>query len=126
MALEPLLRLKTDIVETGETRILVIHFSGKITSDNIFDLNQRIKKIFTDGIYNCILNVSELEYLNSTGIAMFLTIAKTTEQNKGRLVLTKPSDFVKDLFNMTDLDSRFEIVDSYDDAMAIFTEKTEK
>ena len=120
MDLDPLLRFKTEIKNSGDTKVLVLYFSGKITSDNIFDLNHKIKTIFKEGIYNCILYLSELEYINSTGIAMLLTIAKTIEQNSGKLVLTKPTSFVKDLFDMTDLDTRFEIVEDVDSALALF------
>ena len=46
MDLDPLLRFKTEIKNSGDTKVLVLYFSGKITSDNIFDLNHKIKTIF--------------------------------------------------------------------------------
>ena len=120
MSLNQLLRVKTEIEQFNETKVVIIYFSGKITSDNIFDLNLKIKNIFSEGYYHCIIHLAGLEYINSTGIAMLLTIAKTIEKNNGKLVLTKPSTFVKDLFDMTDLDSRFEIVESLQTAKEVF------
>ncbi|MDH5717214.1 MAG: STAS domain-containing protein [Spirochaetia bacterium] len=116
MSVNPLLRLKVEIENIDGKKVIILFFSGKINSDNVFDINQRIKKVFEEGIYNCIIHLSELEYLNSTGIAMFLTIARTIEQNGGKLILTKPSDFVKDLFDLTDLESRFKFVNSMEEA----------
>lgn len=120
MKLGPLLRLKTEKEHLGNKDVLVLYFSGKITSDNVFDLNHRIKTIFEDGIYNCIIHLNELEYINSTGIAMLLTIAKTIEQNSGKLVLTQPSSFIKDLLDMTDLQQRFDIVTDIESARKSF------
>ncbi|MCS6985425.1 MAG: STAS domain-containing protein [Leptospiraceae bacterium] len=116
MPLENLVSLKTELRKSGEESVLVIHFSGKITADNVLDLNQKIRSIFSDKIYRVVLNISELEYMNSSGITLFLTIAKTIDQNKGKLVLTKPTPFVKDLFEMTDLISRFTIAEDLESA----------
>lgn len=95
-------------------------FSGKITSDNIFDLNSKVKAIFENGVYDCILDISQLEYINSTGIALLLTIARTVEQNRGKMLLTKPTQFVQELFDMTDLSGRFAIVAGLDAARENF------
>ena len=109
MSLKNLLQLRTEVEKVGDKQINHLYFSGKITSDNIFDLNSKVKSIFENGIYNCILDITELEYINSTGIALLLTVARTIEQNKGKLILTKPSIFVQELFDMTDLSGRFTI-----------------
>lgn len=122
MEIDSLLNLKTKVEEKGSKKILVISFSGKITSDNIVELNRRVKSIFEDNIYNVILNISDLGYVNSTGIAMFLSISKTIEQNSGKIILTKPSPFVEELFKMTDLITRFQIANSMEEALAEFSD----
>lgn len=122
MSLKPLLQLRAEIEKVGEKSVTVLYFSGKITSDNIFDLNTRVKSIFESGIYNCILYLSELEYINSTGIALLLTIARTVDQNRGKLVITRPSPFVKELFEMTDLNARFTIAEDIESAKTFFAQ----
>ena len=62
MDFDPLLRFKTEIKSIGQGKVLVLYFSGKITSDNIFDLNQKFKDIFKESIYNLVLYLSELEF----------------------------------------------------------------
>lgn len=121
MPLENLLNIRTEVLKSTAGDIMVIYFAGKITSDNVFDLNQKMRNIFSDNIYNVIIHLTDLEYMNSTGIAMFLTISKTVDQNKGKLILTRPSAFVKDLFEMTDLVSKFTIVDSIEEAQNLIS-----
>ncbi len=121
MPLENLLNIRTEVLKSSTGDIMVIYFAGKITSDNVFDLNQKMRNIFSDNIYNVIIHLTDLEYLNSTGIAMFLNISKTIEQNKGKLILTRPSPFVKDLFEMTDLISKFTIVNTLEEAQKLIS-----
>ncbi len=120
MSLKNLLQLRTETEKLGSRPVNFLTFSGKITSDNIFDLNSKVKAIFENGVYDCILDISSLEYINSTGIALLLTIARTVEQNRGKMLLTKPTAFVQELFDMTDLSGRFSIVGSLDDARGQF------
>lgn len=110
MSLKNLLQLRTETEKLANRPVNVLIFSGKITSENIFDLNSKVKAIFENGVFDCILDISELEYINSTGIALLLTIARTVEQNRGRILLTRPTQFVQELFDMTDLSGRFSIV----------------
>lgn len=120
MSLKNLLQLRTETEKVGGRPVNFLIFSGKITSDNIFDLNSKVKAIFENGVYDCILDISELDYINSTGIALLLTIARTVEQNHGKMLLTKPTQFVQELFDMTDLSGRFVIAGSIDDAREKF------
>jgi len=110
VGLKNLLQLRTETEKIGNRSVNLLIFSGKITSDNIFDLNSKVKAIFENGVFDCILDISQLEYINSTGIALLLTIARTVEQNQGKMFLTRPTQFVQELFDMTDLSGRFAIV----------------
>lgn len=121
VSLKNLLQLRTETEKVSGRSVNILSFSGKITSDNIFDLNSKVKAIFENGVYDCILNISELEYINSTGIALLLTIARTVEQNRGKMILTKPTQFVQELFDMTDLSGRFQIVLSMEAAREEFS-----
>lgn len=121
VSLKNLLQLRTETEKVSGRSVNILSFSGKITSDNIFDLNSKVKAIFENGVYDCILNISELEYINSTGIALLLTIARTVEQNRGKMILTRPTQFVQELFDMTDLSGRFQIVQSMEAAREEFS-----
>ena len=125
MDISSLVSLTSEVEKINGEKVLLIHFSGKITSDNIMEINQKIKHLFENAIYNVILNISELHYLNSAGIAMLLTIAKTIEQNNGNLVMTRPSAFVRDLLDMTDLLSRFTIRENIEQARESLKSKLE-
>lgn len=106
----------------GQKKISIITLSGKIRSENMSFINKEIQQVFESEIYNCIINVEDLQYINSTGIAMILTIQKTVEQNNGKLLLVSPTEFVKELLHLTNLIDHFEIHDSIQSAKDYFSQ----
>jgi len=111
---------KIEIEQIESTPVKVVYLFGKITSQNSYAINHRIKNIFDDKCYDTILNISEVEYLDSKGVAMLLTLARVIEDNGGRLIVTKPSIFVKELLELTNLQSYFKIVEDLAEARKKF------
>gem|GEM_PF-934238 len=105
----------------SQKKVSIITLSGKIRSENITSLNKEIQNIFEDEVYNCIMNIEKLRYINSTGIAMILTIQKTVEQNGGKLLLVSPSEFVHELLVLTNLIDHFEIHENMSSARQYFS-----
>lgn len=104
----------------NKKRISIITLNGKIRSENISYLNKGIQQVFENEIYNCIIDIKNLQYINSTGIAMILTIQKTVEQNNGKLLLVSPTEFVRELLHLTNLIDHFEIHDDLKSAKDYF------
>ncbi len=111
MGIGSLLQLRVEYENIGNKNVRVVYLNGKIISSNSVDLNERLKKHFSDGTYDTIIHISELEYIDSKGMAMLLTLAKTIKQNNGQLFLTKPSPFVSELLELTNLQSFFDFVE---------------
>ena len=112
MSLGELLDLKVGIETISDKSVLSIKISGQITSENIFALNNKMKGILEEGPFFCILDMSELHYINSSGISMVLSIQKAIKQNDGKLILIEPSSTIKDVLELTDLLSSFRVVPS--------------
>ena len=100
----------------GDIVVKIVYLSGKITALNGLEINHRLRNLFDDGLYNVFIDISDVNYMDSKGMAMLLTIAKSVEQNNGVLVLVKPSLFVKELLELTNLNTYFSIVDSMEEA----------
>jgi len=108
------IRLEFENIEKKAIKILYLR--GKITALSGVELNKKLHKIFDDLNYNVIIDISNVEYMDSKGMAMLLTLAKTIERNNGKLLLTRPSEFVKDLLDLTNLTSFFSIVNDLPEA----------
>ncbi len=80
------LTLGTEVIQSGSDSVLVVQFKGQITNTNAYDINKNISLIFREEIYNLILDLSELEYINSIGVATLIGIIKTVESKSGRII----------------------------------------
>ena len=108
--------IRIEYENIGNFVVKVVYLKGKITAMSGQEINNRLKNLFEDNNFSVIVDISQIEYMDSKGMAMLLTLAKTIEQNQGKLLLSSPSSFVKELLELTNLYSFFNIVDDIESA----------
>jgi anti-anti-sigma factor len=64
-----------------------------------------------------VLDFGELEYMNSGGIGLLVTLLVRAQRGGGRLVATGLSEHYRQIFSLTRLDEAIEILD--DEAAAV-------
>jgi len=94
----------------------IVSFSGRITNGNSFHVNRKIYHIFDNNNYNIILDLSELEYINSTGVAILFSIFHRVKENSGKIVIGGLHPFLDNIFNLMDLPPRMEIYETLAEA----------
>jgi anti-anti-sigma factor len=62
-----------------------------------------------------ILDLSELEFMDSTGLRVVISAASRASDEKRRLVLVKGPEVIQRVFEITRLAERLDMVDSVDD-----------
>lgn len=98
--------------------ILHLEISGDLIGENngpglVELLNDHINK----GVTKCVIDISEVRYMNSSGIGVLITILTKLRNKEGEVVLLKPSEQVKKLLVITKLDNIFTIVDTKEEAV---------
>ena len=58
-----------------------------------------------------ILDLSALDFIDSTGLEVILRAARRAQDNGGRLVVRRPSSYVKRILEMTAIDQSLDVVD---------------
>lgn len=99
--------------------ILFIRLSGDLIGE---DNGASILELATDhinrDIRNCIVDISDVRYINSSGIGVLITILTKFRNKSGEVYLVKPSENVKKLLIITKLNAIFNIVESEEDAVS--------
>ena len=109
-----------DIVKTDLNDDLVfVKLNGKLIYDTEEDVNLTFDSLLEDS-KNVILDISELNYINSSGLGIFINFLKNMKTIGKRLIILKPSLEVKMLFEITSLDRMFNIVDTLEEAKEQF------
>lgn len=99
---------------------LILRLKGDLIGENhgpelISIVNDSINK----DVFFCIIDLSGLRYINSSGIGVLITILTKFRNRGGDVVLMKPPHTVEKLLIITKLNSIFKIADSLDDAVRL-------
>jgi anti-sigma B factor antagonist len=96
-----------------KNNILVIKLAGDlIGEDNGAAVIEVVSDSLQQKIKTCIVDISGLRYINSSGIGMLITILTKFRNKAGEVYLMKPSESVQKLLVITKLNAIFQIIQS--------------
>jgi anti-anti-sigma factor len=87
--------------ETRPTEIIV-HCTGKITSDTTQSLKATVKPLFS-GNNTVVLDLTNVRYLDSSGLGAIVGLYVSAKAAKSQLKLINLNERVKELFSLTRL-----------------------
>ncbi len=103
----------------GNTLILTMH--GDLIGENSGpEIIEIVNNALSDKMINCIVDIENIRYINSSGIGVLITILTKFRNQGGETVLLKPSEQVKRLLIITKLNSIFTIVQTTEEAKSNF------
>jgi anti-sigma B factor antagonist len=100
----------------GATRIIDIHGDMSAFAEDV--LMAAYAEANTPGVHAFILNFSGLEYMNSSGIGLLVTLLIRINRTKQRLLAYGLSDHYKHIFELTRLNEAIGIYDTESQALA--------
>ncbi|HHE56018.1 MAG TPA: anti-sigma factor antagonist [Caldithrix abyssi] len=97
--------------------IVVLKLAGKIMGGpEAGQVNDKIHELIATGKQKLIIDMSDLELMNSSGLGIFISAVNTLKNSNGQLVMIHVPDRIIQLFKMTRLISVFNIADDLDQA----------
>ena len=101
-----------------ESGVKVFTLAGRLMDQAEADsLTTALEREIENGHSNIVLELSELKYMNSTGLNIMINVLTKTRNACGEAVITNVSENVKQLFVVTKLDTIFTIVASKEEAI---------
>ena len=98
--------------------ILELSFSGDLIGENngpaIIEL---VNDMLNQEVYLCAVDISNVRYINSSGIGVLITILTKFRNKGGEVVLIKPSEQVKKLLIITKLNAIFNVAEKKEEAI---------
>ena len=108
--------LALDVRQSGGTTS-VLDVKGDITADSENTLMDAYQKASTEETKAVVLNFSGLEYMNSGGIGLLVTLLVRANRQKQKLLAFGLTEHYKQIFELTRLDEAIEIFGSEDEAL---------
>lgn len=106
------------IESTQAAAHVIVKVAGRMNAENSHEFEDACKVWTNQGVNHLIIEMSELTYVSSMGLRSFIEIGKLLQNQGGTLRLCCLTGLVKQVFEITRLNSIFPIHDSIDSAIA--------
>lgn len=100
--------------------VLVIALHGQLIVGNRQALKQRVLDDIEAGTRKVVVDFTNTGYIDSSGLGVLVSLAKRLRELGGDLRLANLNADLRTLFELTKLDSLFQIADSREQALASF------
>lgn len=103
-----------------KSNTLILRVSGDlIGEDSGTRLIEAVNEAVSHKVPTCIIDISDLRYINSSGIGVLITILTKFRNKGGDVYLMRPSESVKKLLVITKLNAIFQVVQTEAEALAL-------
>lgn len=111
-----------DIKERVVSGVSVLDLSGKIVlGEGDGQIRDRIKDLLADGQKQILLNLGDVNYIDSAGLGALISSYTTTKRQGGQLKLVNLTKRIQDLLAITKLITVFDTYDNEGQALASFS-----
>jgi anti-sigma B factor antagonist len=104
--------------EELDERSVVLRVVGEIHATTAPEFSERLNTAIAQGRTGVVLDLTGVEFIDSTGLSVLLNGLRRVTRVRGTMVLACANPTVLRLFEITKLDSTFEIVADCDEAVA--------
>jgi len=106
------------IKKQGE--VVVVDVDGQLIVGNRSELKQKVFDELERGERKVLIDFSRTGYIDSSGLGVLVSISKKMRELGGELRLANLNDDLKTLFELTKLDTLFQIADTRERALQSF------
>lgn len=112
--------MKTKVTERYEA--VVLELKGNVMGgDDTKNFNELLHKLIDEGKKNIVIDLSDVKFMNSSGLGMLIGGLTTMKKANGHLKLARVTEKIESLLIITKLITIFEFYESVDEAIKSFT-----
>ncbi len=115
------LYIDVEIKEVNGKEIQLLSFNGKFNHQNSYTISKALQDIFVCEIYDLLLDLSDLKYINSVGLAIILSMVKVVEQHSGKFVIGGVNKSIQTIIQLVELPDKVIITQSLADGLKEFS-----
>jgi len=113
--------MSLEIREREREGILILDLNGRLTvGDEVSKFRDRMSKLIASGRHNIILNMAQVDYVDSTGLGAMVMCYTTLNRDGGKVKLLNLTRRSIELLVMTKLTTIFEVFNDEQNAINSF------
>src|SRR3989304_1151453 len=98
-----------DIQKRIEGDIAILNLNGRLDLSSAALLKEASKETINRETRKVLLNLDQVDFINSSGLGALVSILKEVRSNHGMLKLTNLAPYVREIFDITQLSNIFEM-----------------
>jgi anti-sigma B factor antagonist len=111
---------KFKVEKQAKEQYTLLLISGYLDAHTAPELESSIETCITNNSYNIIVEFSELDYISSAGLGVFMAFIEDIRNNNGDLKMVAMKDKVFNVFDLLGFPMLFDIDKSVDEAVEKF------
>ncbi|OGO17084.1 MAG: hypothetical protein A2Z14_09335 [Chloroflexi bacterium RBG_16_48_8] len=101
-------------------RVAVVSVSGRIDTLTSTQFEETINELIEKGHFNLVMDLSEVDFLSSSGLRILVTSRKKVREKGGDVVMANPSQRASDSVEIAGLDKLFMSYPNREEAVGSF------
>jgi anti-sigma B factor antagonist len=103
-----------------EGEVTVLDVEGQLIVGNRQELKQKVLEELENGERKFLIDFERTGYIDSSGLGVLVSLSKKIREQGGELRLANLNEDLRTLFELTKLDTLFQISSSRDEALSSF------
>ena len=103
-----------------EKGVVVVDVDGQLIVGNRQELKQKVLDELEAGERKFLIDFANTGYIDSSGLGVLVSLSKKIREQSGELRLANLNEDLRTLFELTKLDTLFNIANSREEALASF------
>ncbi len=100
--------------------IAVIKLNGRLDLETSKTLKGLTKELMADNHNKMIFDLTDVDFINSSGLGTLVSILRDVNSKKGNLELCSLAPYIQEIFEITHLSSIFRIYENEEEALSSF------
>ncbi|HVZ76759.1 MAG TPA: STAS domain-containing protein [Gemmatimonadaceae bacterium] len=103
---------------TKQGDVSIVEVDGQLIVGNRQELKHKVLEALEGGARKFLIDFAKTGYIDSSGLGVLVSLSKKIREQGGELRLAELNEDLRTLFELTKLDTLFQIADSRANAMA--------
>jgi anti-sigma B factor antagonist len=112
--------MSLDIRESSREGVVILSLKGRLTVGEASAVREKVSAVAATGSVNIVLNLADVEYIDSTGLGALVICFTSLKKAGGALKLVNPNKRNVELLLLTKLHTIFEVFNDEQDAVNSF------
>lgn len=97
--------------------VVALSVRGFLDAHTYEELEKALADLFENGSHKLVVDLSGLDYISSAGAGVFIGAIGTAQENDGNIILIRPTQNVKEVFDLLGLSQIFTFKESREEAV---------